>query len=54
MGRDGCVLSRQVAKHGQKWILIEKEVDRSADSCRDKFRELMPGVQEGGKSSGSR
>lgn len=41
----------QVAKHGKKWTLIGKELERTADACRDKFRELIPGdnLQEGGK-----
>lgn len=48
---------RQVTKHGQKWSTLEKEMGRSAGACRDKFREIMPGAQEGGKpgkSSGTR
>jgi len=45
-------MSCQVAKHGKKWVLIEKELGRTADACRDKFRELIPGdkLQEGGKA----
>ncbi len=43
--------ARQVAQHGKKWTWIEGQLERTADSCRDKFRELIPGdnMQEGGE-----
>lgn len=33
-------LGESVAQHGKKWSLIQKEINRSADSCRDKYREM--------------
>jgi len=33
-------LSEAVQEHGKKWSMIQKKLKRSADSCRDKYREM--------------
>lgn len=34
--------ARQVHEKGPKWKKIQEELNRYADACRDKYRELMP------------
>jgi hypothetical protein len=35
-------VSLQVQEKGMKWKKIQEDLNRYADSCRDKYRELMP------------
>ncbi|CAM9203288.1 unnamed protein product [Scytosiphon promiscuus] len=40
-------LQHLVKTRGKHWKLIEKEMDRSADACRDKHREIIPFQRQG-------
>jgi len=37
-------LMELVAQSGPKWVKFQEELNRSADACRDKHRELSTGV----------
>jgi transposase-like protein len=34
------VLVEMVKEHGQTWSIISKELERTPENCRDKFREI--------------
>ncbi|CAM9215166.1 unnamed protein product, partial [Hapterophycus canaliculatus] len=40
-------LQHLVKTRGKQWKAIEKEINRSADACRDKYREIIPFQQQG-------
>ena len=41
------LLKELVSKHGKRWALIQKELQRSSESCRDKYRETSVGYRKG-------
>eukprot|EP00904_Undaria_pinnatifida_P013038 jgi/Undpi1/8865/HiC_scaffold_25.g11327.m1 len=43
-----CTLQTLVSQHGNKWRTIEKSMGRSADTCRDKYREIIHLPGKGG------
>ncbi|CAN0098378.1 unnamed protein product [Pylaiella littoralis] len=46
-----ATLQLLVSTHGKKWALLEKEMGRSAEACRDKCRELAAAPQQGAWSA---
>ena len=40
-------MKEAVDRNGKKWVMIQNYLNRSADSCRDKYRECSSDYEKG-------